>query len=302
MKTLSRSLRYFEHVARTKSVRAASLELHIAPSAVSRAVQQLEYELGVPLFERTVRGLHLTAAGEMVLSYAQRWERESEQLAEGLRSLSGLQRQVIRIASVEAPSYDLIPQAAAEMRKRIQGLQLHLMVADTSTVLESVINGTVEIGVVINLSETAPVKRIWTVHNPVGVVVPPTHRLAGRKTITLADCIEEPFILPEEGLVARSAINAALGSAGPYQTVAISNRIVALKSLLRKGLGISFLTWLDVATEVTTGELKFIELEGNLIEHPYVSIVIARSTKPLAALELFIEMLRNAMPNGQYST
>lgn len=79
------------------------------------------------------------------------------------------------------------------------------------------------------------------------VVVPPGYPLAARKTVRLAECLRDPLILPEEGLVARSAIRAKLDAARQYQTVATSNRIAATKSMLRKDLGISFLTRLDVA-------------------------------------------------------
>lgn len=59
----SAALRYFAVVARSGSIRRASEELNVAASAVSRQVQKIEYELGLPLFERMPDGLRLTEAG-----------------------------------------------------------------------------------------------------------------------------------------------------------------------------------------------------------------------------------------------
>ena len=67
----STTLRYFYEVAAFGSVRVAAEKLFVAQSAVSRQIALLEDELGVPVFERHARGMALTAAGELLLRYAQ---------------------------------------------------------------------------------------------------------------------------------------------------------------------------------------------------------------------------------------
>lgn len=296
MRSVRRALRYFGHVARTGSVRAASQSLRIAPSAVSRAVQQLEHELGVPLFDRTVRGLHLTAAGELVLAAAGRWERESDNLGETLRRLSGLPSATVRVASVEVASHLVVPRAAAGLRPRIPGLQLELEVGDTAAVTEAVLNGSAEIGVVINLPRGAPLTTLWTVRNPVGAVLLPVHPLARRKALHLADCADDPLVLPAEGLAARAAVRTALRSIGSLRTGATSNRIVALKALVRAGLGIGVLTQLDVGPELEAGELAFVPLLDKQVEHPFLSVVIGRGAKLAPAVDLFVQALQRELP------
>ena len=64
-----RFLKYFDEVARAGSIRQAAEALHVAPSSVNRRIQDLEEELGVPLFERLPRGMRLTAAGELFVQY-----------------------------------------------------------------------------------------------------------------------------------------------------------------------------------------------------------------------------------------
>ncbi|RYF67418.1 MAG: LysR family transcriptional regulator, partial [Comamonadaceae bacterium] len=64
-----RLLRYVDEVARVGSIRQAAERLHVAPSAVNRRIQDIEEELGTPLFERLPRGMRLTAAGELFVRY-----------------------------------------------------------------------------------------------------------------------------------------------------------------------------------------------------------------------------------------
>ncbi|MFS2035556.1 LysR family transcriptional regulator [Polaromonas sp. CT11-55] len=123
-------MHYFEVVARTQSIRAAAETLHIAPSAVSRAIQQLEEEIEVPLFNRTSRGLQLTVGGETILASMQQWKRETQQLADNVRSLKGTRLETIRIAAVEVATYELVPQAIASVRERVPGLSISLLVGD----------------------------------------------------------------------------------------------------------------------------------------------------------------------------
>ena len=69
-------------VARMGSIRKAAERLNLTPSAMNRRIQDLEAEVGTPLFERRPRGVRLTTAGEMFVRYAR------SQIAEAERMLS----------------------------------------------------------------------------------------------------------------------------------------------------------------------------------------------------------------------
>jgi len=165
MRIFRRSMHYFEVVARTQSIRAAAEALHIAPSAVSRAVQQLEEEVEVELFHRTARGLHLTVAGETILASMQQWKRETQQLADDVRSLKGVRLETIRVAAVEVAAYELLPHAIASVRQRVPGLSLALLVGGIQAVLDSMLNGSADIGIVITSPQKVPVRSLCTMKN-----------------------------------------------------------------------------------------------------------------------------------------
>ncbi len=75
-----RFLNYIDEIVRAGSIRQAGERLHVAPSAVNRRLQDIEEELGTPIFERLPRGMRLTAAGELFIHYVRNRAAELEQV------------------------------------------------------------------------------------------------------------------------------------------------------------------------------------------------------------------------------
>lgn len=69
---LSRHINYFLAVAEHGSFTRAASALHVSQPALSQQIRQLEESLGVPLFDRSGRTIHLTDAGEVWRQYASR--------------------------------------------------------------------------------------------------------------------------------------------------------------------------------------------------------------------------------------
>ncbi|KIZ46209.1 LysR family transcriptional regulator, partial [Rhodopseudomonas palustris] len=86
------ALRYFNEVAKLGSIRKAADRLHVAPSAVSRQIAQLEHELDAVLFERSKMGVQLTSAGEVLARQSNRIFRDLERARTEIDDLRGLRR------------------------------------------------------------------------------------------------------------------------------------------------------------------------------------------------------------------
>jgi DNA-binding transcriptional LysR family regulator len=296
LKAFATSLAYFAAIARLRSVRRAAEALRIAPSALSRQIRQIEERLDVQLFERSQQGVHLTPAGEVLLTYLDRWEKDFTGLNEALRGLTGLRLGTLTLASVESATYSVVPRAIGALRERMPGMTINMSVGVTGTILKDVAEGRAEIGVVINMPRASGVKSAWAVRNPVGAVVPAGHPLARLREITLAECLTHPVILPDKGLVVHFAIQRALERAGHgVRIAATSNRIVSIKSLVTAGLGLTFMTHLDVASEVTAGVLSFVRLKDRDVEPPLYSLVIPRRSRLSSAGALLLELLRREL-------
>src|ERR1700710_381985 len=113
-----RILRYVDEVARTGSIRKAADQLNVTASAVNRRIMDLEDELGTPLFERRPRGVRLTAAGEVFVSYLRQQDGDVERMKSHIEDLKGMRRGTVRIACSQALALDFLPREIGEFRKR----------------------------------------------------------------------------------------------------------------------------------------------------------------------------------------
>ena len=93
-------LHYFWAVAREGNLTRAAQRLHVAPSALSTQIRQLEVQLGQPLFERRGRTLTLTEAGRIALDYADTIVTAGNELVGTLRDGRRAERHVLRVGAV----------------------------------------------------------------------------------------------------------------------------------------------------------------------------------------------------------
>jgi signal transduction histidine kinase len=128
-------LRYFLVVARTGSIAAASAQLNVAASAISRQIANLEAELDCVLFERRPRGMVLSPAGELLARHARQTLVRAEQVAAEIQELQGLARGFIRVATAEGFALDLLPNAIAEFHARHPGIRFEVRHDDATLTL-----------------------------------------------------------------------------------------------------------------------------------------------------------------------
>jgi DNA-binding transcriptional LysR family regulator len=299
-KALATPLAYFATVARLGSVRGAAEQLRIAPSALSRQIQRMEDLAGLPLFERVPRGVNLTPAGEILLSYVQRWEKDFSGLNDDLHSLAGLRAGTLKLATVEIATYSVVPRAIRALRDAMPGITVNTNVGVTDAVLRDIAEGKAEVGVVINMPKAAGVRSEWGVRTAVGAVVLPDHPLAQYREARIADCLAYPIIMPDETLMVRSAIRRALERTRRGARVAgTCNRIASIKGLAKAGVGIAFLVELDVSSEIEAGEFRFIKLKDRDIEAPYISLVVPKHDKLSPAALKFLDLLKRELAPGR---
>jgi DNA-binding transcriptional LysR family regulator len=105
-------------VAKLGSIRKAADRLHVAPSAVSRQIAQLELELAAVLFERSKVGVQLTAAGEVLARHSHRIFRDLDRARSGIDDLRGLQRGEVSVWVIEGFVSGLLPDLLGNFHHR----------------------------------------------------------------------------------------------------------------------------------------------------------------------------------------
>lgn len=141
------SLRLFLSLAGSLHFRKTSEEVHLSPSAVSRAIKRLEEEVGQPLFTRDRRSVHLTDIGASFVQYAREtvegWERFRDSLVQDDKELRG---ELILYASVTA-TYGILSDLFTRFRTLHPRVHLRLETGDSANALDKVINGSADIAV-----------------------------------------------------------------------------------------------------------------------------------------------------------
>src|ERR1700722_8762730 len=243
-------LRYCREVYRLKSIRQASANLNVAPSAVSRQILRLEQMIGVQLFERLPRGVAPTEAAEVLARFSRNFLLDVERVRGELESLRGLQRGHIRIMSTEGLVAYLLNRTIAAFHRQFPGITYELAIAGTDAVAHCLHDGSADIGLVFNAEPDPQLGFAAQIPDPLCAVVAPGHALAGAARLELSEIVPFTAGVPEKTFGIRRLIDAALGARKLHLTPAlVTNSIEALKGFARYGGGVTFLACLPIRRE-----------------------------------------------------
>ena len=211
-----RFLKYIDEVARAGSIRQAAERLHVAPSAVNRRLQDVEEELGTPLFERLPRGMRLTAAGELFIAYVRGRAAELDQVLSQIEELQGLRRGTVRMVVSQALATGFLPKAMTAFRKSHPLVRFEVQVGDHVQALARLRAFESDLALVFNLAGEADLSLLARLEQKLLAVMHRSHPLArAAGGLRLRDCAAWPLALPNrdtggrqmlEHFLARSSI------------------------------------------------------------------------------------------------
>ncbi|MER6075739.1 LysR substrate-binding domain-containing protein [Streptomyces sp. NPDC001817] len=183
-----RLVRYFAAVASHLHYGRAAAELHIAQPSLSRQISQLEAQVGARLFDRTRQGTRLTEAGKAFLPHARALLRISGQATVAARAAA----QPTRI-TVGYTAGLIVTPAARNVRHRHPDADVRTLHLEWHEPREALLHQRVD-AVITRLPLRTDGLRVTILHDePKMLLIPVGHRLAGRKSVTLADIEAEPI-------------------------------------------------------------------------------------------------------------
>ncbi len=239
------SLRYFAEVARTGSLRAASDNLYVAASAISRQLSLLEESLGAPVLERRQgRGkVKLTAAGELVMRYYRDISNESRRLHSAIESLQGLKRGHVNFGMPESLVRDLMPRFFAKFAKRYPGISFSVHVAGSPRLAELLLADELDACFTFGDVAVQELTPVYVRHLPLQVLVPKGHPLEGAKSLRLSDCAEYGLSLLDSTLWAKLEYDQMLAKARIRPRVTLeTNSYELMRNVAAEGMCLAFTT------------------------------------------------------------
>ena len=239
-----RHLRYFVAIADEGHFTRAAKAIGIGKPPLSQHIQQLERELGTPLFKRLPRGVALTDAGQAFADDARRILREVDGACERARRVARGELGRIRVGMINsAPFHPLIPQVIREFRRRYPNVAFSLEERTTPGLVAAVRNETVDVAFVRPIHGSSEGLGMETVvDEDLMVALPSGHPLARRRHIPLLALSIEPFVLFSRtvGAGLHDEIVSACRKAGfSPRVVQEASQVTSIVNLVASGLGVS---------------------------------------------------------------
>lgn len=290
------TLRYFNAVAKLGSIRKAADRLHVAPSAVSRQIAQLEHELDAVLFERSKSGVRLTAAGEVLARQSHRIFRDIDRARAGIDDLRGLRRGEVSLWVIEGFVTGLLPNILADFLRRYPAVAFKVQTASTDRITEALLEDEADIGITFNASPRAEIETIAEFPEPVSCLVARDHKYAGRKSLSLDEICKEPLALPDHSFGIRQSFERTVAKHKLIPRVLVTTNSLELTNTMAvTGQFIAFKPALAVITELGSGQLRAIPVADAELAAARSSISVHRDRPLSHAAQEFLKLLTMAI-------
>ena len=287
-----RQLKVFAAVARLRSYTRAAEELCLTQPAVSMQVKQLELQLEVPLFEQLGKKIYLTEAGEEVYHYSRSISDQVDELEMVLANLKGMEQGKLKISVATTANY-FAPHLLGAFCQDLPGVTIVLDVTNRQTLIRQLADNEVDLVIMGRPPAEVEVESWNFMDNPLVIIAPPTHPLAGQQGIELMHMAKEAFLMREQGSGTRSAME---GFFSQHSTAIKAGMEVrsdeAIKQSVQAGLGLAVMSRDAIQMELTLGKLIILDVQGlPIMRHWHV---MHRKGKRLSVVaQAFKEFLRS---------
>jgi DNA-binding transcriptional LysR family regulator len=283
-----RQLEVFSRVVQLGSVSRAAEAVHLSQSSVSERISALEKAVGAPLFDRIGRRIEPTAIGMLLYQQALKHLALKEETQQALAEQLGASRGEISLGGSTIPGEYILPGVIKRFRDQYPLIVLRLSIGDSLSIASDVLEGRLTLGVVGARSRNAHLgyDQLW--RDELVLVVPRGHSWTGRKAVSAADVLQEPFVLRESGSGTRQVMEHRLAEALRAKSIALNvaaelGSSTAIKSAVAAGLGVTMISSRAVAAEIKAGTLVIVPVENfSMPRYFYLTYDGRRTLSPVA--------------------
>jgi LysR family transcriptional regulator, low CO2-responsive transcriptional regulator len=255
-------LRVFEAAARHSSFTRAAEELYLTQPTVSIQVKQLTKSVGLPLFEQVGKRLYLTQAGKELFKTCKNMFEEVNQLEMTIADLKGMKQGHLRLAVITTAKY-FVPRLLGPFCKLYPGVQVSLQVTNHEGILSRFHENQDDLYILSRMPKDEDLETTAFLDNPLVVVAPSDHPLAGVRQIPISRLAQEPFIMRERGSGTREAAQQLFEQEGCTVQVRLelgSNE--AIKQSIVGGLGLSVLSYHTLTAIGENAQLTVLDVDN----------------------------------------
>ncbi|UTW55344.1 LysR family transcriptional regulator [Kordiimonas sp. SCSIO 12610] len=284
------TLELVDNIARAGSIRRAAERIAITPSALNRRLLALEDELGAPLFDRTAKGVRLSAAGELFIQHARRQIADLERVRSVIEDLKGERWGNIRIG-VE---YDLpgakLSAAIAAYRKEHQRVNFEIIRADGDSMVDMLSEYEIDLAYVLNPKADPILHPVATAPLFINAIMAPEHSLATKQEIRINDLIYFPLIMPRNGFL-RAHLDAAASKHGIKLRPAVESELLFARDEIAANEAIGFEMGFDHADSIILPEMTSVTVSTRDVARPVLQLTQLTGRSNSVAVNRFADLL-----------
>jgi DNA-binding transcriptional LysR family regulator len=289
----SRQLQTVLALAEYGSFIAAASLLKTSQPAVTRTIKHVEDVLGIKLFDRSTRSVQITAAGKEFAAVAARIQNDLKITLRSMRELSDQRRGQIIISSIMSVANGKLPRLVSAYRLDHPGIELHVRDGVHGTVIEDVRSGAADFGITYLDDLPDPFLSVRVGREDFTVVLPRSHELARKKTLSLSDLKDLPLVsLPSDSRT-RRVIDGAASSAGiTLNHVVTVSQFATMLGFVRAGIGLAIAPKSGVASFLGK-ELSAVPIRGRPLARD-LGMITLKEREPSPAATGLMSLIKGA--------
>lgn len=298
-----RQLRYFLGVCEAGSLLKASARLHVAQPALGQQIASLEAELGVRLFDRSPRGMALTAEGRTFQAHAKVVLTDAERAKASVRHSAAVPQGPVVLGLPTTVALAAAVPIVQACRRRYPHIQLQVIEAYSGFLREWLEMGRLDLAMLFG-DEPDPVlhkralleERLALVASPKAPAMP--------KTVRLRQLVGKDLVLPgrEHGL--RRIIDEACAQQGlQLHVIAEIDSLTSVKKAVEVGVGYTVLSQSSVIEEVAQGQLMAATIQDSAMKRRVVcatSVTRPTTQASAAVIDLAVDLIHDMTDSGAW--
>jgi len=279
-------LNIFLKVIELKSFSKAGKSVHLSQPTISSHIKDLEDYFECKLIDRLGKEAAATKAGELLYSYAKKLIALKDEAEAAMAEFQGAIKGNLKIGGSTIPGGYILPDVIGGFIKKYPGARISLNIASTDEIVSHILSGDFELAVV---GARTTDKKIWQekiIEDELCLIIPSGHAWTGNPSVSAELLSKEPFVIRETGSGTMKSFLSHMEEKGVLREdlniVAEMGSTEAVKAAVKSGLGVSIISRIAAASEIASGSLSVLDIEGiKLSRNFYLTGHAERSKSPI---------------------
>ena len=285
-------LKLFRDIAHARNVSHGAEVCGVSQSAASQHLHETERLLGVQLLDRSTRPIELTEAGRLYYEFCRDVLRRQEEFEESLDKLKGRVQGTVRVAAIYSVGLSDMSRLELELSRRMPQAELLVEYLRPEKVYDAVRTDQADLGLVSYPESNREITAIPWREEKMMVAAAPSHPLAARQTLDLADLAQQNFVAFDDELRVGREVKRYIRESGAQLNVVMHfDNIQTMKEAVVLGSSISIMPVRVLRNDIEQGRLVAIPITGCTLVRP-LGIIHRRRKTFNRATRTFLELLR----------